>query len=83
MSRITQRERKKLTAVVREAVEPNCVTPEERQRRLEAIDRLYTTATIPAPESLPKWERQYSRLKVGVAIDCLRVTEGPGSHKDG
>ena len=82
VSQIARREGKKLAAVVREAVEQYCVLPEARQRRLEAIDRLYTTGAVPAPESLPEWERQYSRLKVGLATDCLHTTEGPGSHED-
>ena len=82
VSRIARRDGKKLAAVVREAVEQYCVLPEARQRRLEAIDRLYGAAAVPAPESLPEWERQYSRLKVGLATDCLHTTEGPGSHED-
>jgi hypothetical protein len=82
VSRIARREGKKLAAVVREAVEQYCVLPEARQRRLEAIDRLYATRAVPAPESLPEWERQYSRLKVGLATDCLHTTEGPGSDED-
>ena len=71
-----------MAAVVREAVEQYCVLPEARQRRLEAIDRLYAKGAIPAPESLPEWEGQYSRLKVGSATDSLHATEGPGSHED-
>ena len=82
VSRIARREGRKLAAVVREAVEQYCVLPEARQRRLEAIDRLYTSATVPAPESLPEWERQHSRLKVGRAADRLHTTEGPESHED-
>lgn len=82
VSRRARREGKKLAAVVREAVEQYCVLPEARQRRLEAIDRLYTAGRVPAPESLPEWERRYSRLKVGLATDCLHTTEGPGSHED-
>lgn len=82
VSRIARREGKKLAAVVREAVEQYCVLPEARQRRLEAIDRLYAARTVPAPESLPEWERHYSRLKVGLATECLHTTEDPGGHED-
>ena len=71
-----------MAAVVREAVEQYCVLPEARQRRLEAIDRLYAKGAIPAPESLREWESQYSRLKVGSATDCLHAAEGPGNHED-
>ena len=82
VSRIARREGKKLAAVVREAVEQYCVAPEARRRRLEAIERLYETGTVPAPESLPEWEAQYSRLKVGLATDCLHTPGDPGSHED-
>lgn len=82
VSRIARREGKKLAAVVREAVEQYCVLPEARQRRLEAIDRLYATGAVSAPESLPEWERQYGRLKVGLETACLHNTEDPGSHED-
>ncbi len=82
VSRIARREGKKLAAVVREAVEQYCVLPEARQRRLEAIDRLYAKGAVPAPESLPEWERQYSRLKAGLATGSLDTTEDPGSHED-
>ena len=82
VSRIARRDGKKLAAVVREAVVQYCVLPEARQRRLEAIDRLYETRAVPAPESLPEWERQYSRLKVGLATECLHTSEGPGSDED-
>ena len=82
VSRIARREGKKLAAVVREAVEQYCVLPEARQRRLEAIDRLYVAGTVPAPDSLPEWERQYSRLKVGLGTDCPQTTEVLESHED-
>ena len=82
VSRIARREGKKLAAVVREAVDQYCVLPEARQRRLEAIDRLYTTGAVPAPESLPEWERRYNRLKAGLETGYLHTTESPGSHED-
>ena len=82
VSRVARREGKKLAAVVREAVEQYCVLPEARQRRLEAIDRLYATGTVSAPESLPEWERRYSRLKSGLATGCLHTTEDPESQED-
>ncbi len=82
VSRIARREGKKLAAVVREAVEQYCVLPEARQRRLEAIDRLYATGAGPAPESLPEWERRYSRLKIGLATDHLHAPEGPGNQEE-
>ena len=82
LSRIARREGKKLAAVVREAVEHCCILPVERQRLLEAIDRLYAAGTVPALDSLPEWERRYSRLKAGLATDCSHTTKGPGSHED-
>ena len=82
VSRIARREGKKLAAVVREAVEQYCVLPEARQRRLEAIDRLYATGAGPTPESLPEWERRYSRLKAGLDTGCLHTPEGPGNQED-
>ena len=83
VSRIARREGKKLAAVVREAVEQCCVAPEARRRRREAIERLYETGTTPAPESLAEWEAEYSRLKVGLATDCLHTTGAPGRHENG
>ena len=71
VSRISRRDGCKLAAVVREAVEEYCVAPEARRRRLDAIDDLYTLDPTPVPVDQKQWEREYSRLKTGLATGCV------------
>ncbi len=80
VARRARREGKKLAAVVREAVEQHCVVPEARRRRREAIEKLLSVEGLPAPRSLPEWEREYSRLKVGAATGCPDDGEGAGAE---
>ncbi len=71
VSRISRRDGRKLAAVVREAVEEYCVAPEARQRRLDAIDTLYSLDPAPVPVDQEQWEREYSRVKTGHATGCV------------
>jgi predicted component of type VI protein secretion system len=49
------------------AAKQSSMAQETRQRQLDAIDRLAAMEPLPVPESLSKWNREYSRLKVGEA----------------
>ena len=71
VSRISRRDGRGLAAVVREAVEAYCVAPEARRRRLDAIDTLYALDPAPVPVDQKQWEREYSRLKTGLATGCV------------
>ncbi len=62
---------RKLAAVVREAVAKYCVEPDTQQRRLEAIDKLYSLDPVPAPKDWAEWKREYRRLKTEVDADSL------------
>ena len=76
VSRISRADGRKLAAVVREAVERYCVEPEARQRRLDAIEALYTMQPAPAPADLEQWKREYGNRKTGTATGCARDVEG-------
>ncbi|MXW35381.1 MAG: hypothetical protein F4X11_16170 [Acidobacteria bacterium] len=78
VSRISRAGRRKLAAVVREAVERYCVAPEARRRRLDAIEALYAMEPAPAPTDLEQWERDYGNLKTGLATGCAPRSEGDG-----
>ena len=71
LARMSRRRGRKLAAVVREAVEEYCVAPEDRRRRLDAIDALYSLEPVPVPVDQEQWEREYSSLKTGLATGCV------------
>ena len=63
---IAAKERKRIGAVVREALEQTCLAAHQRERirraATELLDLAKTADAVP-PEDYHEWEEEYSRLK--------------------
>ena len=82
LHRVAIGNRRKLAAVVREAIEQYCIEPETRRRQLEAIDDLYAMEPVPAPADWADWKREYSRLKTRERAFDPDDSRGTGSSED-
>ena len=64
LTRIAEREGKKLAAIVRESVVQYCLGPEARKAKERALESLLAESA-PPPEDYATWEREYADLKTG------------------
>ncbi len=61
---LAARERKKIGAVVREALRQMCLRKQRAQEKAEAIQALLSsTEETEVPQDYHEWEEEYSRLK--------------------
>jgi metal-responsive CopG/Arc/MetJ family transcriptional regulator len=59
LEEIASKNHKKLSALVREAIEEYHLKKKKQQEIAEAVDRLLSLPEVPAPEDYQKWEAEY------------------------
>lgn len=60
---IAAKERKRIGAVVREALEQTCLRKQRAQEKAEVIRSLLSMEATDVSEDYHEWEEEYSRLK--------------------
>ena len=63
LEEIASRQKKKLGALVREAVEEYHLKTKKQREIEEAVDRLLSLPEAPAPEDYQQWEAEYLKKK--------------------
>jgi len=59
LEEIASKNHKKLSTLVREAIEEYYLKKKKQQKIAEAVDRLLSLPEVPAPEDYQKWEAEY------------------------
>lgn len=59
LEEIASKNHKKLSTLVREAIEEYHLKKKKQQKIAEAVDRLLLLPEVPAPEDYQKWEAEY------------------------
>lgn len=63
LEEVSAKTHKKLSTLIREAVEKVYIEESKRAEILESVDRLLSLPPAPVPEDYNEWEKEYSRIK--------------------
>jgi len=63
LEQIAARTQKKMSALIREAVEKVYIVESKKDRISASVDRLLSLPPVPAPKDYHEWEKEYSVIK--------------------